>query len=108
MAYSIQGMDNFTSSIEYEILGYKVKLREGDDLNQLSPDQVVELVRSESDKIMQRAPHLERGEVALLVALQMAQEKLVLDNQYHTELTDLKEKAGKALDLIEEVTPTTM
>lgn len=101
-------MDNRTSSVEYEILGYKVKLREEEGSSSSSPLDVVDLVRTESNKIMDKAPHLERGEVALLVALQLAEEKLRIENQYHTEVSQLKEKASQALDLIEEVTPSTM
>lgn len=108
LSYPIDGMDNKSRSIDYEILGYKIKLKEGDENAQVSPDQVVDLVRDEANKIMQKAPQLDRGEVALLVALQLAQDKLVAQTNYESELTDLKEKAGKALDLIEEVTPTTM
>ncbi len=101
-------MDSKTSSVEYEILGYKVRLREQDASTSSSPLEVVDLVRNEANKIMDKAPHLERGEVALLVALQLADEKLRLENQYHTEVNELKEKASQALDLIEEVTPSTM
>ena len=101
-------MDNKTSSVEYEILGYKVKLREEEGSLSSSANEVVDLVRQESNKIMDKAPHLDRGEVALLVAVQLAEEKLRVENQYHTEVSQLKEKASQALDLIEEVTPSTM
>lgn len=108
MSYPKSGMDNKKSSVDYEILGYKIKLREDDQNSQVSPSEVVALVRSEADKISSKAPHLERGEVALLAALQLAQDKLTCEHQYQTELNELKEKAGQALNLIEEVTPSTM
>lgn len=108
MSYPNGGMDNKTSSVDYEILGYKIKLREDDQNSQVSPSEVVALVREEANKISEKAPHLERGEVALLAALQLAQEKLTCEHQYQSELNELKEKAGQALNLIEEVTPSTM
>ena len=101
-------MENKTSSVEYEILGYKVRLREEEASTSSSPNEVVDFVRDEANKIMDRAPHLERGEVALLLALQLAEKNMRLENQYQTEVSQLKEKASQALDLIEEVTPSTM
>jgi len=101
-------MDNKSSVIDFEILGYKVKLREGESELSVSPHDVVELVRSESNKIMDKAPNLEKGEVALLVALQLAGESLKNSRQYSEQVSEMKLKAEKALDLIEEVTPTTM
>ena len=101
-------MDNKTSSTEYEILGYKVRLSRGEHESVESAREVVDLVRQESNKIMDKVPHLDRGEVALLVALQFAKEKLDIESQYNLELSDLKDKAARALDLIEEVTPSTM
>jgi len=97
------------SVIEFEILGYKVKLRETDGSDSsVSPHDVVDLVRRESNKIMDKAPQLSCGEVALLVALQLAQENLELSKSYGEELATLKKKASKALNLIEDVSPTTM
>lgn len=101
-------MDNKSSVIDFEILGYKVKLREGESESSVSPHDVVELVRTESNKIMDKAPNLGKGEVALLVALQLAGESLRSSRQYSEQVSALKVKAEKALDLIEEVTPTTM
>ncbi len=102
-------MDKQLSVIEFEILGYKVKLRENDGSDSgVSPHDVVELVRRESNKIMDKAPQLSSGEVALLVALQLAQENLEVSKSYSEELATLKEKAGEALNLIEDVSPTTL
>ena len=97
------------SVIEFEILGYKVKLREKEgDESSASAHDVVDLVRRESNKIMDKAPQLASGEVALLAALQLAQENLELSKSYKEELDNLKTKAGEALNLIEDVSPTTM
>ncbi len=102
-------MDKNLSVIDFEILGYKVKLREqrGSE-SSVTPHDVVDLVRRESNKIMDKAPQLSSGEVAILVALQMAQENLELSQSYKEELANLKSKAGEALNLIEDVSPTTL
>ncbi|MCR9204244.1 MAG: hypothetical protein NXH75_06690 [Halobacteriovoraceae bacterium] len=101
-------METKTSAKEYEILGYKVKLQKSDEINQVTPDDVVDLVRSEAAKIMDKAPTLNSGEVAILVALKMAQENLSKAETYNDEIDALKSKANEALSLIEEVTPTSM
>lgn len=102
-------MDKQLSMIEFEILGYKVKLREEEgNTASVSPHDVVDLVRRESNKIREKAPHLASGEVALLVALQLANENLELSQTYQTDIETLKSKASRALDLIEDVSPTTM
>ncbi len=107
-AYNLN-MDKQLSVIEFEILGYKVKLREKEgDESSVSAHDVVDLVRRESNKIMDKAPQLASGEVALLAALQLAQENLELSKSYKEELDNLKTKAGEALNLIEDVSPTTM
>lgn len=93
---------------EFEVLGYKVKLREQGDSTGVSASEVVDLVKRESDKIMVKAPHLSNGEVALLVALQMAKENIEINQQFQSDLGSLKEKAGQALNLIEEVSPTNL
>lgn len=101
-------METKTSNTEYEILGYKVKLQKSDEINQVRPDEVVDLVRSEAAKIMDKAPGLDRGEIAILVALKIAKENLTEAKTYRNEIDALKEKASEALSLIEEVTPTSM
>ncbi len=101
-------MDNSTSVKEFEILGYKVKLQEVESTLSFSANEVVDLVKRESDKITVKAPHLSNGEVALLIALQMAKENLEINTKFQDDLNSLKDKAGQALNLIEEVTPTTL
>lgn len=101
-------METKTSNAEYEILGYKVKLQKGDENTQVTPEEIVELVRGEANKIMDKAPSLSSGQVATLVALKLAQENLTEAKKYQTEIEDLKGKASEALSLIEEVTPTSM
>jgi hypothetical protein len=101
-------MDNNTSVKDLEVLGYKVKLREEEKASGISAGDVVDLVRRESNKITVKAPHLTNGEVAILVALQMAKENIEINKKFQSDLSSLKDKAGQALNLIEEVSPTTL
>lgn len=101
-------METNKSKIEYEILGYKVKLQENDEIDQVTPDEIVELVRNESSKIMNKVTGLGPGEVALLVALNLAKENLQKAKKYNENMETFKEKASKALSLIEEVSPSSI
>ena len=101
-------METNKSKIEYEILGYKVKLQENDEIDQVTPDEIVELVRIESSKIMNKVTGLGPGEVALLVALNLAKENLQKAKKYNENMETFKEKASKALSLIEEVSPSSI
>ena len=101
-------MDLEQSIFSYDILGYKVKLSANDDQDRLSADEVVNMVREYTDRIKQQAPNLERGEVALLAALTLAKEKLSISKEYKESINELRSTANIALDLIEEVSPTTL
>ena len=102
-------MDLKQSVFNDEILGYKIKLSaDNDDKSQVSPQSVVDMVRSYTEKIREQCPHLERGEVALLAALTLAKEKLALSGEYKNSISELETTAHSALSLIEEVSPTTL
>lgn len=101
-------MDSNRDNLDYEVLGYKVKMKPGHSSAEANPDSVVELVREEANKILDRAPNLDRGQVALLVALKLANEKLVLESEYRENIDKLHATAGDALQFIEEVAPTTV
>ena len=51
------------------------------------------------------APSLDKGKVAILVALQMAAQKLSLEEEYRDNVEQMQAFAKNALNLIEEVTP---
>ena len=95
-------MDNNLKNLEYNVLGYQVKFKPDDiDTDDASSKEVVDLVLKEASRIQNSAPHLQNGEVAVLVALKLASEKLNLNNEYMTNIGDLKKAAQDALQFVE-------
>ncbi len=87
--------------MELEVLGLKLKIRpdQGDD--QISPEEVVEYVRHEALKIKEQNPRLEEGQVAVLVALDLAKNYKLLMKEYRENVKTFKETAQSALEYIE-------
>ena len=93
--------------LEFEVLGLKLKLRR-DEANKVDPQSVVELVREKSNEIIDKMPSLKREEIAILLCLELAKEKLELEEEYKENVNHLHTVAGDALQFIEEVSPTTL
>lgn len=88
---------------EFDILGLKVKLKTDQDEQSVTPQEVVNFVRSEADKILKVSPQLNQGHIATLLALKFAQEKLNLEKELKIGLEGLQNSAKDALRYIEEV-----
>ena len=88
-------------NLEFNILGFQVKFKPDDNLKDGSAEAAVELVRAEASRIQTSAPSLEVGQVALLVALKLAGEKLGLSEEYRANIQDLKKAAQDALKFVE-------
>lgn len=101
-------MNNATNTKDYEILGYKVTLKNTDTPSLVGPDEIVELVREKSQEILKMAPHLEKGQVAVLAALSIAEEKLKMDQDFQTDIKDLHFKANNALKALERISASTI
>lgn len=100
-------MDINKEILEFEVLGLKLKLRK-DDAEKVDPESVVKLVREKSNEIMDKMPSLKREEIAILLSLELAKEKLELEREYRDNVDHLHAVAGDALQFIEEVSPTTL
>jgi len=92
---------------EYNVLGHNIRLKESSDKDTISPDEVVEFVSGEINAIKQSAPNLADSQVAVLVALKLAEEKLSLEKDFKHNMNSLQKTAREALKLVEEVAPTT-
>lgn len=91
---------------QFEILGTKLRLSSEGTPADVTPSEVVELVNREAQKVLTKSPHLNREKVMLLVALQMAGEKLALEKEYRDNIQKLQTSAQDALQFIEEAVPT--
>ena len=91
---------------DYEILGYRVKLCSQKEGEELTPDEVVEYVRMKANRLLDKMPQLDKGEIALLVALTIAQEKMKLQKDFCENVDSFHGYAEEALQFIEEVSPS--
>lgn len=95
-----------TKTKDFEILGYKVTLKDTGKPFDVRPEEIVELVRSQSTELLNQFPSLDRGEAALLVALKLAEEKLRTDKEFQSDIQDLHFKADNALKALERISST--
>lgn len=91
----------------FEVLGFKIKLKEDEKLDGISPTDIVDFVQTEASKIFRQSPQLAPHQVAVLLALKFAGEKLALEKEYRENIHQLRNTAVDALQYIEEVSPST-
>ena len=87
-------MDSAESVRDYEILGYKVRLRKSEVAGSETPG-----------RILNKMPHLDRGEAVVLVALTLAQEKFELQAEFRENVDHFHKAAENALQCIENISP---
>lgn len=100
-------MDMHVEVKEYNILGHSIRLKESNDSDSVSPDEIVEFLMSEINKLKESAPNLADSQAAVLVALKIAQDKLNLEREYQANILELQRTAQDALRIVEEVAPST-
>ena len=93
---------------EFEVLGYKVKFnptsQTGEEQDEMSAQDVVSFVHSEAAAIRKSVSgNLDNGQLAILVALKVASDKLHQDSNLKSEINILEGAAVDALKYIEEV-----
>lgn len=90
----------------FEVLGYKLKLKRDERLEGVTPSQIVDLVNTEAQNLYKEAPNLAPQQVAVLLALKFAGEKLAIHKEYKETVENLNINTIDALKMIEEVYPT--
>jgi cell division protein ZapA (FtsZ GTPase activity inhibitor) len=87
----------------FEILGHKLKLRsqlEGG----LDPHQVVAAVQQEIHLLKNQFPKLDPSQLAIMVSLKLAQDKLQLEKKFNEKLKLANLKANDILNHIDKIT----
>ncbi|MBK24028.1 MAG: hypothetical protein CME70_08515 [Halobacteriovorax sp.] len=100
-------MNSEKENLDFDVLGFKVRFRPDQFANAQIAEDIVEYVRSEANKIKDRVPQLDQGQVAILTALQIASEKVSMEAECKDAIETLQLTAGDALKFIEEVSPAT-
>lgn len=93
---------------DFEILGSRVKINPDKVAGETTPSEIVEYVRQAASSIKAQAPGLDNGQVFLLTALKIAEERLNLNREYRDNIEALQASAQDALRFIEEVSPTAL
>ncbi len=89
---------------EYDVLGYKVRLAQkaGESVG-VSADEVVGFVRDQAEQIQRKNPNLDRGQVAILVALRMASDKIAIDREFKESVHHFQATTQGVLEEIDQI-----
>ena len=99
-------MDMHKEVKEFSVLGHSIRLKDSDTEGSVSPKEIVDLVMGEAEEIRKSVPGLADSQIAVLIALKLAEEKLSIERDYKTNIASLQSTALDALKLVEEVSPT--
>jgi cell division protein ZapA (FtsZ GTPase activity inhibitor) len=88
--------------VEVEILGCVVKVRP-DDVDRDMAQTVINLVKQETAQLKQARPSLRDTDVAVLVALKMATDKVKLEQEFKTAVFKLEKSLTTAADRLNRV-----
>ena len=91
--------------LEFDVLGFKVRFRPEGDEDQFTAGDIINLVNTEAKRILDKNPKLTPSQAAILVALNLAKEKLNTDIEFRNNIDTLHSTASDALQFIEELTP---
>lgn len=84
---------------EFNVLGCKVKYRPEQNDSHIAK-AVIDLVMSEIQDLKTKRPLLKDTDVAVLVALKIATEKMQLEDEYKTNILKLETSLESALELV--------
>lgn len=97
----MQNLDDST----YDVFGFRVKFKPDEDSGRVSAEQVIDYVRKEGNSLLDRVPNLNRDQLAVLLSLKFASEKLNLEDEYRENIEKFQSTANDILHYIDEVVP---
>ena len=89
--------------LEFSVLGFPVRFRVQEGEEQIPVAEVVDFVHNEADKIKKMGTDLTTEQVAILLSLQLAGEKLSLQKEYRENVASMQQTAADALQFLEEI-----
>ena len=99
-------MENRLNQSEFDVLGQKIRYRPESGSEQTNAASAVELVNQKAETLKKLlGASVNNEQLAVLTALQMAQDTLQMRQQFETNLTQVKTKAQEAFNLVSEVIP---
>lgn len=93
-------MTEMSQEVEFNVLGCKVKYRpeQNDDHIALA---VLEMVNEEVKLLKEKRPSLRDTDIAVLVALKIATDKMRIEDEYKNTVLKLEESLEQALQSVE-------
>lgn len=92
-------MTQMSQDVEFNVLGCKVRLRPDQNDSQ-NAKAVIDLINAEIQQLKNSRPQLRDTDVAVLVALKMATEKMQLEDEYKQNIFKLEESLETALQAL--------
>ncbi len=89
-------MTDLSQVSEIDILGCRVKTRPGDSDNDIA-DSVVRMVQKEVLELQKARPQLKSTDVAVLVALKIATEKVKMEQDFKSVILKIESSVESAL-----------
>lgn len=91
-------MTQLSQDVEFNVLGCKVRVPDQNDSH--NARTVIELINAEIQQLKSSRPQLRDTDVAVLVALKMATEKMQLEDEYKQNIFKLEESLETALQAL--------
>ncbi len=98
-------MTNSLENLEFNVLGYPVRFKPDEDLEHVSPKEVVAHVLQEVDALQSSMPGLEKNKMLVLLALKLAEDRLVIEKEFKQSVEKFNSIASDALQYIEDSAP---
>ena len=99
-------IEQLNTNREHDILGMKISVqKEEEQRSTVSSARVIEFVQNEVDKLKEQYPQLDNTELAVLLAMNFARERLEIEEEFRGEIEDIESSTKKALENIESITP---
>lgn len=96
---------NSMNGTDFEVLGLRVKAKSVNE-GKLSTKEIVEFVNFEASKLRKEIPGLDNGKLAVLVALELAQQQLTLKNDMKVKVDHLASQSENVLSLLDSILPS--
>jgi cell division protein ZapA len=92
-------MTQMSQDVEFNVLGCKVRVRPDQNDSQ-NAKAVIDLVNAEIEQLKASRPQLRDTDVAVLVALKLATDKMQLEDEYKHNIFKLEESLETALQAL--------
>ena len=99
-------IEEINTNREHDILGMKLSVQnEVEKESTVTSSRVIEFVQEQVDKLTEQYPHLDNAQLAVLLAMNVARERLEIEAEFKANIEDIERSTKLALENIESITP---